>query len=257
MMRKKAHPAIVGLFVVGAIVLTVAGLVMLGGGRFFEPSKIFVLYFDGDLNGLDVGAPVTSRGVRIGEVKMISLVYDHQTEELATPVEVRIFRKNFVELGEDGRVPRNINIEGLVENGLRARLEMLSFVTGKMRVSLDFHPEIEAVYKGNGTQLEEIPTIPTTLENFTQRLGDLPLEKIVEDIHSSMNQIARFLEGGTLEQTVVEINQSLVSLSELMKGHELDQTLEEFRATSRTLRMLLDYIHRHPDAFLRGKGSRP
>ena len=253
-MQHKAYPAVVGLFVLGAIALAVGGLLILGGGRFFEASRDFVLYFEGDLNGLDVGASVTSRGVRIGEVKKISLVYDHRSEDLSTPVEIRIYRNNFVELDGGGQVPRDIYIERLVENGLRARLEFESFVTGKMRVSLDFHPEVEAVYKADRPELSEIPTISTTMANFTQQISELPFEQIIEDLHSSMNQIAKFLEGGTLEQTVEELNLSLVSLSELMAGNEVDLTLEEIRETSRTLRMFLDYLHRHPESLFRGKG---
>ncbi|MCC5846848.1 MAG: MCE family protein [Verrucomicrobia bacterium] len=256
-MKHKANPTLVGLFVVGAVALAFAGLLMLGGGRYFEPSEAFVLYFEGNLNGLDVGAPVTSRGVRIGEVQKISLVYDHRMEELSTPVEIRIYRNSFVELDGGGAVPRDIQIAGLVEKGLRARLEFMTFVTGKMRVSLDFHPEVEAVYKGVQGELEEIPTIPTTLASFTQQIDDLPFEEIIADVHSSMNQIARFLESGTLEKTLDELNQSLNGLSQLMAGLEVDQTLEEIRESSRSFRMFIDYLNRHPEALLRGKGSRP
>ncbi len=256
-MSQKTNPAAVGLFVVGALALAALGLVLLGGGRFFEPAKSFVLYFDGDLNGLDVGAPVTSRGVRIGDVQTVSLVYDHETGKMMTPVVIRVLGRTFDEVNAPEGTYRQINMSRLVDNGMRARLELLSIVTGKLRVNLDFHPDSEAVFRSPGHPLEEIPTMPTALESLTKQMSELPLDEIVTDLHRSMNQIATFLESGTLEQTVEELNHTLAGVSALMEAREVTQTLEDFRDTARTLRTFLDYLNRHPEALLRGKGNRP
>jgi paraquat-inducible protein B len=256
-MSQKTNPAAVGLFVVGALALAALGLILLGGGRFFEPAKSFVLYFDGDLNGLDVGAPVTSRGVRIGEVQSISLVYDHEAEKMMTPVVIRVSGGVFEEVNAPSGTFRQINVGRMVDNGLRARLELLSVVTGKLRVNLDFHPETEAVFRGSGQALEEIPTLPTTLQNLTKQFSELPLHEIIEDVHTSMNQIAAFLESGTMNQTVEEMNSLIAQFSLLIEAREMSQTLDEVRDAARSLRVFIDYINRHPEALLRGKGNRP
>lgn len=256
-MSRKVNPAAVGLFVVGALALSVVGLLLLGGGRFFEPSQSFILYFEGDLNGLDVGAPVTSQGVHIGDVQDVALVYDHEAGKMLTPVVIRILANRFEEVNAPDGSYRQLKLPRLVDNGLRARLELLSIVTGKLRVNVGFHPETEAVFRAGDHELDEIPTLPTTLENLTKQFSELPLDEIVADLRASMNQIAMFLETGTLEQTVEELNQTLATFSSLMQAQEIDQTLGEIRDSARSLRVFLDYISRHPEALLRGKGTRP
>ena len=56
-MSVKPNKAVIGGFVLGAICLMVAGIVAFGSGKFFTPTKKFVMYFDGSVKGLSVGAP--------------------------------------------------------------------------------------------------------------------------------------------------------------------------------------------------------
>ena len=75
-MRNKPNPRIIGLFVIGAIALFATALVALGGGFFNRDLPPAVVYFDGSVNGLYVGAPVNFRGVRVGSVTRVDLVID-------------------------------------------------------------------------------------------------------------------------------------------------------------------------------------
>jgi paraquat-inducible protein B len=67
-MSRQANPALIGGFILGAILLLVVGLVLFGSGRYFQDITTAVLYFEGDVQGLNVGAAVKFRGVKIGEV---------------------------------------------------------------------------------------------------------------------------------------------------------------------------------------------
>ncbi len=49
--------------------LLLVGLVIFGGGRFFQDEIILETYFDSSVQGLDIGSPFKYRGVTIGEVK--------------------------------------------------------------------------------------------------------------------------------------------------------------------------------------------
>src|SRR5271156_6095451 len=72
-MDKQINPAWVGGFVVRALALVVAAVVLLGSGRLFKHPHTYVLYFKSNVNGLHVGAAVKFRGVEIGSVTRIML----------------------------------------------------------------------------------------------------------------------------------------------------------------------------------------
>jgi paraquat-inducible protein B len=68
-MAKKTNPKLVGVFVIGAIALVIAGILAFGGSQYFTPKVKFVAFFpSASLSGLDVGSPVTFHGVKVGQV---------------------------------------------------------------------------------------------------------------------------------------------------------------------------------------------
>ena len=89
-MSKQASPTLIGAFVVGAIALVVVGLLVFGGGRFFADRVTWVTYFPGSVKGLRVGAPVNFRGVRIGEVTRIQVLYDEKDGSMLIPVVMQV-----------------------------------------------------------------------------------------------------------------------------------------------------------------------
>ncbi len=83
-------PRAIGLFVLGGIVLAVLGLIVFGGSRFFSHGDSYVIYFDESLKGLRRGAPVTFRGVDIGQVTEIRAIYEQDTGAVRVPVTVEL-----------------------------------------------------------------------------------------------------------------------------------------------------------------------
>src|SRR2546425_12057297 len=84
-MARKANPALIGAFVVGAVVLAVVGLVVFGGGKFFRQTQTVGAYFDGSLKGMAIGAPGTFNGVKVGSGTNFKVVIDQRANSIPTP----------------------------------------------------------------------------------------------------------------------------------------------------------------------------
>jgi paraquat-inducible protein B len=142
-----ARPAVVGGFILGALALGVAAILLFGGSWLFARTARAVVFFEGSVAGLDVGAPVTFRGVRLGSVQRISLSASAGSLTARIPVFLEIEPNRIT---WEGRELRNdpADYGRLVEAGLRAQLASQSFVTGQLRVDLDFRPGTPAPLTG-------------------------------------------------------------------------------------------------------------
>jgi paraquat-inducible protein B len=191
-MSKPASKTLIGIFVLGAIALMVAAIVLLGSGKFFRKTLRAVCYFEGSVGGLNIGAPVVFRGVRIGSVTDVVLRLETTKLTFVIPV--------YIELEPDkirtvGPTPKKLgeNLKIFIDRGLSARLETQSIVTGQMQVALDFHPDKTAKFAEFrvDTLTPEIPTIPTPLQELAKKIEQLPLEQIVKDIGSAVDGIKK------------------------------------------------------------------
>jgi paraquat-inducible protein B len=234
-MIRKANKTVVGLFVVGGLVLLMIGILVFGSGLLFKRTIKFVLYFDGSIKGLSIGAPVMFRGVSIGAVKDISLIYDKKVGTIMLPVIVEIEQDrikgapNFGEWGGDKK---------MIELGLRGKLEILNFLTSQLMISFDFYPDKPAQLRGILKTYPELPTLPISPDIF-ELMNQIPIKDIAKN----------------LEATVKGLN-LLVNSSDLQKSlYELRNTLQETKQTMRSLRLLSEYLEQHPESILKGKAG--
>src|SRR5262245_51419077 len=131
-MAKKTNPKTIGAFVVGAIALAVGGIIAFGGGKFLQDKGKAVLFFSSSsLSGLDVGSPVTFRGVKIGSVTEVIIQYDVDRQTLQIPVFVEV-ETNRIQIVRGEHSTRNL--PALVERGLRAQIVVQSFITGQASI---------------------------------------------------------------------------------------------------------------------------
>jgi paraquat-inducible protein B len=161
----------IGGFVVVAVILMAASLVLFSSGKFFQKTDKYVLYFDGSLKGLSVGAPVLFRGIQIGSVTSSVIHVDFVQMETQIPVIIEI-EPHRVEVRKDKATltdPR-IYMPKFIEKGLRAVLTMQSFITGKLMIELDYFPGTPIILKNLNKEYIEIPTIPGTTEQLEKHL---------------------------------------------------------------------------------------
>src|SRR3954464_15242125 len=174
-MSKPASKAKVGAFVLGALALAVAALVIFGSGKFFSKRPHYAVYFEGSVKGLQIGAPVLFRGVQIGEVTSISLRLNTQDISFILPVEIEVDPEKLEVVG--ARPDReHALLAPLIDKGLRAQLQMSSLVTGQLAVYLDFFPEQAAKRLApEGSLPPEIPAVRTDIQELAKRIQDLPM----------------------------------------------------------------------------------
>lgn len=191
--KKKRSAKLIGAFVLGGLVLFLAGLVIFSSSSLFSQRMKFVMYFDGSLKGLDAGSPVLFRGVQIGHVDNIVMEIDRENKRVLTPVYVVIDPERFKQKGKVSLLSEP-PIRGMIERGLRAQLQTQSLITGQMNIELEFRPSFPARYmKETDGGIEEIPTIPSqfdrvqgALESALESLRKLELQKLADTTTGTM-----------------------------------------------------------------------
>ena len=265
----------------------------------------YMMYFEGSVRGLSVGAPVEVRGLKIGKVTEIKLDIDLKTGKVRVPVTVELeldrilppervkqFDGIFGALRGEGRRP---GMEYMIKSGLRAQLKTGSLLTGQLFVDLDFHPDGPSQELVYGGPYPEIPTVPGTLEAFQKTAMDLmddlrklPLDRIANELLGTMQGANRLINGPEWQSTIRSLGATLNEVQMLAKTADqrmaglasetaktlgavrktlegfdsespvmvdLASTLEELATAARSIHALSDYLERHPESLLYGKGG--
>ena len=255
----------------------------------------YVAYFDGSVRGLQVGAPVEFRGIRIGSVTDVALEINRKTTSVRIPVTFQIEPQRVNVLDVTGaETPENSDpyagMARLVERGLRAQLQSGSLLTGQLLVELDFHPDSPAAELRTKGRYAEIPTVPSDLEEIKQsveqvlaKVGALPMEELAGDLRktiqnanqtlSDLQVLVRNVDGkvvpllASLEDTsqaaedaLLQAKSTLISADGVIGErsevrYDLSLLMKELTEAARSIRFLTDYLEQHPEALLRGKAG--
>ena len=167
----------IGLFILIALAILVAGLVALGAGAFLRQRIYIETYVNASVQGIDVGSPVKFRGVQIGRVSAISFTFN----DYGSPVEDRF---NYVvilmEIDREmfpGMFSKNIQplIAENIEQGLRARIEPLG-ITGMNYIDINYvsdpsqFPPLALNWKPH---YYYIPSAPGQLTNMLDSINNI------------------------------------------------------------------------------------
>jgi paraquat-inducible protein B len=224
----KASPRSIGLFVIGAIVLILGAIAVLGSGSLFTKTYPFVSYFSGSVAGLDPGAPVKLRGVRIGQVREIRLAIPGESrvaEEFRIPVLWEINRDLLVKHGGAGEVTPAL-VDTLIDAGMRATLEQESFVTGKKFIGLEILPDtdyrLEGVAYGD---YREIPTANTglselqgTISELVAKISALDADSLIGSLTNTIRSIEAVVSNPGLQAAAERLPRTLASAQKAMES---------------------------------------
>jgi paraquat-inducible protein B len=213
-MAKQANRMMIGGFVVLAVIIMAASLVVFGSGKFFQKTLKFVLYFDESVKGLSVGAPVLFQGVQVGSVTSIVIQADLAKMQTQIPVIIEIMPDEWQVRGGE-RNPRK-NLRMLIEKGLRAQLIMQSFITGQLMIEFDFHPGTPVNLRNINKEYAEIPTIPSTGEQLSRALGELDLKGLEKHLESTLAGVDRVVNNPDLIASIHALKDTLQDASKLL-----------------------------------------
>jgi paraquat-inducible protein B len=251
-MARKANPATIGAFVLGGIALTIVALAVLGSGRMFERKESFILFFDGSVNGLQVGSPVKFRGVPIGSVSKILLLLDQAADAIAMPVIVDVDEERVSDkVGQEVDLADPAILGRLIQDGLRARLETQSLITGIVYVELDYRPDTKVVLFPNETNYRQIPTLPSTLQEFNRtashildELSDVDFATLISSITDTVKGIDRTVNSPKIDEALENVNETLVSMRELTENvsESVEPVAEDLRRITLTISTALQRV---------------
>ena len=227
-MSQQAHYFKIGLFVVGATALAVIGIIILGAGKWFEKSALVETYFYESVQGLEIGAPVRIRGVRIGRVESIKLareeygvIFDPKTDSFPyrglVLVRMSVRPTVAVHLKEEDEA---ILMKQVADAGFRFRLASQG-ITGVLYIESEFldperYPPIEIAWT---PKTPYIPSAPSTitelgadLRSITRKLEQVDIDKISKNLDTMITSVTRLVNEVQGEQLGTEVKQVMLEL---------------------------------------------
>jgi paraquat-inducible protein B len=181
---------------------------------------------------------------------------------------------------------RRAFFDRMVARGLRAQLQTGSLLTGQLYVAFDFHPDTPKAQIDWSQKEPVLPVVPSVLPDLEAKVGSiltkldkLEYEKIGADTRKALETLDQTLKDADkavnridtdvtpeLKKALEEFHSATVSADRLIKNtdatllspdapgqQELRDAMQEVARAARSLRVLTDYLERHPDALIRGK----
>lgn len=245
-MGKRISATAIGIFVVGSFALVIVAIVVVGSGSLFKKPVRFVCMFQGNVNGLRIGAPVKFKGVQVGTVEQIKLVLSPSEGKLTSgiadmrlPVIIGIDHEMLTQRGATGMALSQGGFESMISRGLSAQLEAESLLTGLLYVDLDLRPNSQpnfSLLPGGG--LREIPTVPTTIEAIQEQATDAIAKLDRIDLNGLVNSFTQAADSIKEMTTDPAVRRTLQSLPVMLAN--LDKTLTSMRAAIQNINQKVD-----------------
>jgi paraquat-inducible protein B len=238
-MSKPASPRLIGAFVVVGVLLALVIVGFVGSFRAFNARQTFVVYFDSSVNNLNVGAKVKWKGVPVGQVSDIRIRWNQSELSTAVPVFVEI---DLDRLGMELDDPEVLRQE--VANGLRARMDLDSIISGMLYIELNYIPNAGApVFIEKDPLTPEIPVVASPLDaigdlvfKIAENVSNIDFKRISDNLNTSLenlNRVIADLDAAGMSRSIKSAANSVTSLAGSPKVLELlenaNKTVAEFR----------------------------
>ena len=257
-MRRKPNNKLIGLFIVSGIALFMVIIGMFVSEKIMNKNQdLLVMYFSESIKGLDVGSQVVFKGVTVGKVVKIDIITDVEKLNFSIPVYMA-----FDEDDSDIDTEKPIEdahevLQKLIAKGLRARLATQNYLTGQLMIELEFienAPEAE-YHSAPGSEIPEIPTALSQIAEISQGIQEIPLRETFKKMNTFLDNLNNDVVP-QMQKLITEfavIPERTRSIPTILDG--FNQAMQNISGAAKTLGNLADYLERHPEALLKGKGG--
>lgn len=246
-MKRKASATLIGVFVMAGAALIAVAIIALAGNTLFTSKERAVMHFSGSVYGLQVGAPVVFRGVRVGSVESVEVFYDRATDDFSIPVVVGL--DSNVVSGLDGKranMDVGLALPALIERGLSGQLATQSLLTGMLYVDIDLRPQRESSVRGTYEGMIEIPTTVTAIQNLRDQFEGMDFRAIADDLSAIAASARAVVSGPQLKQAMddlVAITASIKRMSDRL-DKRVDPLADELQRSLQATREAMEDMQR-------------
>jgi phospholipid/cholesterol/gamma-HCH transport system substrate-binding protein/paraquat-inducible protein B len=260
-MSAKANYFKIGLFVIVAVILTVVATVIFGSGVFAEERMHFETYFDGSVSGLNVGAPVEYRGVRMGRVEKVTFAVNEYKLPVGSEEFFKYQRLIMVLASVDtenlpAKTPqeRQANLKRMVSGGLRLRLAS-NILTGLAFLQADYldpnqFPVLEVSWKPKNIYVPSAPgelsTMKESVDKILFRLEKIDTERIGQLIEQLLVAVVQAVDDANVPEVSKGVEDLVASAKQAVEDADVSAISEEIiglfaeaRQTNQDLKKLL------------------
>lgn len=234
-MSRRPNPTKIGLFLLGALIIAIAGTAVLASNTWFQQRETFISFFPESVNGLENGAPVKFQGVPVGTVKAIDIRIDQRDNSFNVPVEYDIdLRRLTTPRGTYVNLADPVVLRQQIEKGLRAQLQAESFVTGVLYLELSYRTDTTPPRLEAHTEWPEIPTTPSLMAALGGGAGSL-----LSKVNDIFNRVSVLLGDVNMREINAAVVQSAKAVERLVGSPELRATLREMPGATAQLNRTL------------------
>ena len=213
----------------------------------------FVMYFSGSVRGLNPGAPLEFRGIRIGQVLDIRMEFDAENTSFRIPVLVEIEPDRIIHRNSQSALSPEQTLAELVDKGLRGRLQTGSLLTGQLFIEFNMYPDTPVnLLADNSTPYPELPTIPGAFESIGDSVAGVVAKIEAIDIEALGDSIVGILQGtddlvnkNVDDAAVTDLQASMRSLKNILANVEegdLEATIDAARGVLVNLKRTLTMV---------------
>jgi paraquat-inducible protein B len=235
-MSKQANPTVIGGFVLGALGLVVVAVLVFSSGAWMRERVRMVTYFNTTVQGLNVGSQVLFQGVPVGQVTDIGVDYVTARESFRIPVQYEIWPRRLHILGTaDDRNVRELLHQLVEKQGLSAKLESVSFVTGQYVITLALDPTApQRSYPLEPRGPVRVPSTPATRDQVEEMLQSIDIEVLVSSATGTLQALEELLRSSELKSALAGLDGTLTGTRDALARLN-DELTPLLQRTERTL----------------------